>query len=135
MRRGDIPREYVEPSLNFKPTYKFDLNSDLYDTGKKKRIPAWTDRILFVERGMKCDAYHADFSLRTSDHRPVMATFSVALSESASAFREVAGRILNNRNSESLEGNVKALSEAALPEEGGVRSHQFVSESQVCSIS
>ena len=41
---------FTEPPLNFRPTYKFDINSDEYDTGKKQRPPAWTDRILYVQQ-------------------------------------------------------------------------------------
>jgi len=62
----------TEAPLRFKPTYKFDENSDVYDSGPKQRVPSWTDRILFRPgRGISCTAYDADFSLRTSDHRPV----------------------------------------------------------------
>jgi hypothetical protein len=32
--------------IHFLPTYKFDLNSDLYDTSPKQRTPSYTDRIL-----------------------------------------------------------------------------------------
>lgn len=38
--------ELWEPEITFKPTYKFDPNSDTYDTSKKKRVPSYTDRIL-----------------------------------------------------------------------------------------
>lgn len=75
MEQKLIPAEFVEPPLNFRPTYKFDLNSDVYDTGGKGRIPAWCDRILYIQDGLKCVTYDADVSLRTSDHRPVFATF------------------------------------------------------------
>ncbi|KAF7649599.1 hypothetical protein LDENG_00138960 [Lucifuga dentata] len=49
-------QEFEEGPLNFQPTYKFDLNSDTYDSRSymtwftfngKKRKPAWTDRILW----------------------------------------------------------------------------------------
>ncbi len=33
---------YQEGPLLFRPTYKYDLGSDNYDTGEKFRIPAWT---------------------------------------------------------------------------------------------
>jgi hypothetical protein len=70
---------YVEAPLNFRPTYKLDIGTDMYDTGSKKRIPAWTDRILYVPNGLNCLAYNADFSLQTSDHRPVYASFAVKI--------------------------------------------------------
>lgn len=73
--KGQIPIEYAEPPLNFKPTYKFDVDSDDYDTSRKRRVPSWTDRVLYVANGLECTAYNADFSIRTSDHRPVFASF------------------------------------------------------------
>ena len=73
------PYFYLEPPLNFRPTYKLDVGTDnTYDTGPKNRIPAWTDRILYVEAAcLQCLAYNADFSINTSDHKPVYATFAV----------------------------------------------------------
>jgi len=38
---------FVEPAISFKPTYKYDRWTDDYDTSSKKRIPAWTDRVLY----------------------------------------------------------------------------------------
>lgn len=107
-----IPAEFVEPPLNFRPTYKFDLNSDIYDTGSKGRIPAWCDRILYIEDGLKCVNYDADMSLKTSDHRPVYATFLSDIE-----LDEVSAQEQGN-------GDDKPTKE--IPE--------FISESQVCSI-
>lgn len=73
--KSQVPGEYIEPPLNFKPSYKFDIDSDDYDTSIKKRVPSWTDRVLYVTNGFECVAYNADFSIRTSDHRPVFASF------------------------------------------------------------
>lgn len=63
----------------FKPTYKFNKSSDVYDTSKKRRTPGWTDRILFGSDGLQCIHYGAVMDIRTSDHRPVYANFSVDL--------------------------------------------------------
>lgn len=41
-----------EPDQTFMPTYKFDQDSDIYDTSPKHRVPSYTDRIL-VRRGRK----------------------------------------------------------------------------------
>jgi hypothetical protein len=41
-----------EPPRAFMPTYKFDADSDEYDTSPKHRVPSWTDRIL-TKRGRR----------------------------------------------------------------------------------
>ncbi|XP_051521395.1 inositol polyphosphate 5-phosphatase K-like isoform X1 [Myxocyprinus asiaticus] len=55
-KKEAILQEFEEGPLNFQPTYKFDLNSDNYDSriqktwfgfNGKKRKPAWCDRILW----------------------------------------------------------------------------------------
>jgi hypothetical protein len=68
-------KSILEPPLNFRPTFKFDKNSDTYDSSSKQRVPAWTDRVLFYPQGLTCIAYDADMTIRTSDHRPVYASF------------------------------------------------------------
>ncbi|CAK0869306.1 unnamed protein product [Prorocentrum cordatum] len=35
---------FEEAIINFPPTYKFDVNTDNYDTSAKQRVPSWTDR-------------------------------------------------------------------------------------------
>ena len=99
---GSAPfRGYREGPLNFRPTYKFDSGTDRYDTSPKQRVPAWTDRVLFsgaapglAEKGnddtslitattgdpsgrMHLKAYRSVVGLRTSDHRPVVASFVI----------------------------------------------------------
>lgn len=65
---------YSESRITFKPTYKFDLGTDNYDSSEKARIPAWTDRILRKGTNIRQDVY-TSAPLRFSDHRPVYATF------------------------------------------------------------
>ncbi len=72
-----------ESSFEFKPTYKFDPNTDKY-ARKKRRIPSWTDRVLYKvgtkTRTTKPIRYDSLDHIRTSDHRPVVATFKCDVS-------------------------------------------------------
>jgi hypothetical protein len=69
---------YSEARITFAPTYKYDLNSDTYDTSEKARIPAWCDRVL--RKGDNIRQIHYDAApLKFSDHRPVYATFQVMI--------------------------------------------------------
>uniref|UniRef100_UPI00398E56D7 synaptojanin-1 isoform X3 n=1 Tax=Pristiophorus japonicus TaxID=55135 RepID=UPI00398E56D7 len=102
---GHIFREFLEGRVNFAPTYKYDLFSDDYDTSEKCRTPAWTDRILWKRRKWPIDksaedldllnssikdepkltnswspgtlVYYGRAELKTSDHRPVVATIDI----------------------------------------------------------
>ena len=75
---------FNESNINFPPTYKFDLNSACYDTSSKKRIPSYTDRILFKSNDQKdldpcckCLEYNSIQSLYISDHKPVYGLFNI----------------------------------------------------------
>ncbi|EMR10245.1 hypothetical protein PNEG_01514 [Pneumocystis murina B123] len=70
-------RLFNEAEINFPPTYKYDIGTDEYDTSEKKRSPAWCDRIFYRgDSRMKCTSYR-QLNVRISDHRPVVATFSI----------------------------------------------------------
>ncbi|XP_042193239.1 phosphatidylinositol 4,5-bisphosphate 5-phosphatase A isoform X2 [Callorhinchus milii] len=89
---------FQEGLLNFRPTYKYDVGTNTYDTSSKKRKPAWTDRILW--RVKVADNYNQSVGRRpgeaevpsvqvfqcsyrshmeylVSDHKPVAAVFSL----------------------------------------------------------
>lgn len=74
MTAGKAFPYYNEAPITFNPTYKFDNNSDDYDTSDKARTPAWTDRILTRGSNIKQIIYNSA-GLRFSDHRPVYASF------------------------------------------------------------
>eukprot|EP00943_MAST-04B_sp_MAST-4B-sp1_P004411 g4411.t1 len=78
--KGNVFQKFNEGPLNFRPTYKFDKESDVYDTSRKQRIPAWTDRILWRSNGgcaIDLIAYDCENSVKTSDHRAVRAIFNI----------------------------------------------------------
>ncbi|XP_067422115.1 inositol polyphosphate 5-phosphatase K isoform X2 [Emydura macquarii macquarii] len=91
-------QEFIEGPLQFKPTYKFDLHSEVYDTSGKKRKPAWTDRILWRVKNLSQHAseegelsegeqtisvtlnnYISHMSYGISDHKPVTGTFGLEI--------------------------------------------------------
>jgi hypothetical protein len=101
-RKGNVFAGFQEGAINFPPTYKYHksegLATEVYDQSEKRRIPAWTDRILFKlntqEETFKLYSYGSidSPSLRTSDHRPVTADVSF---ETAARPADVAPVILN----------------------------------------
>jgi phosphatidylinositol-bisphosphatase len=88
---------FTEGVLSFPPTYKFQVGTDEYESreGKKKRPPAWCDRILWSEREQCCDdstntgpkrseenksvrqLSYRSADVHASDHKPVSAEFEV----------------------------------------------------------
>lgn len=62
-----------EAPIRFQPTYKYDDGTDEFDSSKKQRTPAWTDRILYKPTpGFGVSQYTSIQEIRTSDHRPVL---------------------------------------------------------------
>lgn len=85
---GKVFDGYLEGEINFPPTYKYDMNSDDYDTSEKCRIPAYTDRVLFRRNLINGEPFatHEDYGqilyygraeLKSSDHRPVSAVVEI----------------------------------------------------------
>uniref|UniRef100_A0A7N8WQE0 Inositol polyphosphate-5-phosphatase K n=1 Tax=Mastacembelus armatus TaxID=205130 RepID=A0A7N8WQE0_9TELE len=108
-KKEQMLQEFEEGPLDFQPTYKFDLNSDSYDSSGKKRKPAWTDRILWRLRPkasthdephgntldasevkqleedkeyplkIRQDMYTSIMEYSISDHKPVVGIFTLEL--------------------------------------------------------
>ncbi|TMW58168.1 hypothetical protein Poli38472_011756 [Pythium oligandrum] len=82
MAKGHVFPHFREGPLHFRPTYKFDKRSNVYDSSTKQRIPSWTDRILYLTNEKPHDieilSYRSEMSFQSSDHRPVGAVFRVA---------------------------------------------------------
>ncbi|MBA0583460.1 hypothetical protein Gorai_014316 [Gossypium raimondii] len=79
-RQGRVFEGWCEGKIYFPPTYKYSNNSDRYagedrHPKKKRRTPAWCDRILWYGRGLYQLSYVRGES-KFSDHRPVYSVFS-----------------------------------------------------------
>lgn len=93
MSSGTAFSGYVEGPILFRPTYRYDVGTDNYDTSEKMRIPAWTDRVLY--RGSKLDlSIYSRAELKGSDHRPVYAAFRATVHIIDHAKKSALGRLL-----------------------------------------
>lgn len=79
MEFGQAFHGFDEGQIKFPPTYKFLAQTNKYDK-QSKRVPSYTDRILFRSkrpRHIQCLAYDWLPQLLSSDHKPVYCLFSV----------------------------------------------------------
>ena len=89
--RGSAFAGFFEGAIDFAPTFKFDQRSSTYDSSKKMRVPSWTDRVLYIPRSSRRKspeltlASYESVDTRSSDHRPVVATFALRPRVSAPA--------------------------------------------------
>ena len=86
MRDGKVFAQFTEQRPMFPPTYKMDRGDvgDLDYTEEKLRVPSWCDRVLYhVLPGGSIQQTDYDWvpSVKTSDHRPVRASFKCAARE------------------------------------------------------
>lgn len=104
---------FSESRITFPPTYKYDIQSDEYDSSEKSRIPAWTDRILRKGSNLRQIDYNAA-PLRFSDHRPVYANFECIITTVDNALK---GRL-------SIEIYAKRRAELGMDSNGEITSEQ-----------
>lgn len=110
IRTGASFDGFSEAALDFAPTYKYDIGTDVFDTSEKKRPPAWCDRVLWrvlapavpsprevAPSGaasppsvppprLRCVSYDRHDE-RTSDHRPVSSELDLLVARSDEAER------------------------------------------------
>ena len=81
MKEKSIFQGFYEENITFLPSYKFDKNSNDYDSSEKKRIPSYCDRILIKGEKSKysISCYKMNSKELNSDHRPILAKFKIYL--------------------------------------------------------
>ncbi|KAM0935796.1 putative inositol-polyphosphate 5-phosphatase transcription factor WD40-like family [Dioscorea sansibarensis] len=114
MKSGKVFQGMREGLIRFPPTYKFERHQaglGGYDSGEKKRIPAWCDRILYrdnrltpvCECSLECpivssiSEYDACLEVTGSDHKPVRCIFNVEMAHIDELIkRQAFGDIINS---------------------------------------
>ncbi|KAK1426419.1 hypothetical protein QVD17_15090 [Tagetes erecta] len=133
MRSGKVFQGMREALIRFPPTYKFERGKaglGGYDSGEKKRIPAWCDRILYrdnrssptSECGLACPVvasvwlYEACMDVVESDHKPVRCKFKVQIAHvDRSIRRQEFGKIyMSNEKIRSIREELRCVPEISL---------------------
>ncbi|OMO97718.1 Inositol polyphosphate-related phosphatase [Corchorus olitorius] len=111
MKSGRVFQGMREALIRFPPTYKFERHRPGYDSGEKKRIPAWCDRVIYrdnrsgavSECSLECPIvssillYEACMDVTESDHKPVRCKFHCTIAHVDRSVRRLAfGEIIES---------------------------------------
>ena len=85
--------EFEEGVIHFRPTYKYQPGTDVYEQrpDKKLRAPAWCDRILWrsqVDSHVQQLTYNRSESPNCSDHKPVYSSLRITVKDVVQEKRE-----------------------------------------------
>jgi phosphatidylinositol-bisphosphatase len=91
--KGTVFNGFQEAPLTFRPTYKYQPGTDVYEQrpDKKLRAPAWCDRILWMAQEPKHVqqlSYGRSETPNCSDHKPVYSTMNITIKDVVPSKRE-----------------------------------------------
>ena len=64
-----------EGEITFPPTYKYKKDTNSYNIGK--RVPSWTDRILYKNNENIKILFYDRIDMNLSDHKPIVGFFEI----------------------------------------------------------
>ena len=64
-----------EADITFPPTYKYTKGTNFYNLSK--RVPSWTDRILYKKNKKITPIYYDRICINFSDHKPIVGLFQI----------------------------------------------------------
>ena len=64
-----------EAEIKFPPTYKYKKNTNSYNISK--RVPSWTDRILYKNNENIKSILYDRIDMDLSDHKPIVGFFEI----------------------------------------------------------
>ncbi|XP_033137377.1 type I inositol polyphosphate 5-phosphatase 13 isoform X2 [Brassica rapa] len=133
MKSGKVFQGMREALITFPPTYKFERNRPGlggYDSGEKKRIPAWCDRVIyrdtqsspFSQSNLQCPVvssvimYEACMDVTESDHKPVRCKFHATIAHVDKSVRrqELGNIIRSNEKIRSILEDLKFVPETSV---------------------
>ncbi|KAJ0244997.1 Type I inositol polyphosphate 5-phosphatase 13 [Hirschfeldia incana] len=133
MKSGKVFQGMREAVITFPPTYKFERNRPGlggYDSGEKKRIPAWCDRVIyrdtqsspFSKSSLQCPVvssvimYEACMDVIESDHKPVRCKFHATIAHVDKSVRrqELGNIIRSNERVRSILEDLKFVPETTV---------------------
>ncbi|CAH8264412.1 unnamed protein product [Arabidopsis lyrata] len=133
MNEGKVFQGMREALITFPPTYKFEKNKPGlggYDSGEKKRIPAWCDRVIYrdnqsisySECSLQCPVvsstvmYEACMDVTESDHKPVRCKLHANIAHTdKSVRRQELGKIVkSNEKLKSMFEELKSVPETSV---------------------
>ena len=97
---------FTEGRITFEPTYKYDVNTDNYETSDKCRIPSYCDRILYRSRhkgAIACSYYDLIKDIKLSDHRAVFGLYEVTIRPGVDKYLKSSTATIGTTNSHAKE--------------------------------
>lgn len=147
MEAGNVFQGMREADIRFPPTYKFEKHQTGlagYDSGEKKRVPAWCDRILYRDSrsasesdcSLDCPVvssisqYEACMDVTDSDHKPVRCIFNAYIARvDESVRRQEFGEIISSN-----EKSRRLLDQLSKVPESIVSTNNIILQNQDASI-